>query len=124
MYIFPGIGLGALIAKASRVTDSMVEQASVALAGSLDANERVAGLIYPRLDRIREISAMIALAVVRAAQDAVRSQSQLGDLVIVDMGPISQSVDGAPTLRHVTDNTLLTYIKEQMWDPRPLKSHF
>jgi malate dehydrogenase (oxaloacetate-decarboxylating)(NADP+) len=124
MYIFPGIGLGALIAKASRVTDSMVEQASVALAGSLDANERVAGLIYPRLDRIREISAMIALAVVRAAQDAVRFQSQLGDLVIVDMGPISQSVDGAPTLRHVTDNTLLTYIKEQMWDPRPLKSHF
>jgi malate dehydrogenase (oxaloacetate-decarboxylating)(NADP+) len=104
MYIFPGIGLGALIAKASRVTDSMVEQASVALAGSLDANERVAGLIYPRLDRIREISAMIALAVVRAAQDA--------------------SVDGAPALRYVTDNTLLTYIKEQMWDPRPIKSHF
>ena len=78
MYIFPGIGLGALITKASRVTDSMVEQASVALAGSLDANERVAGLIYPRLDRIREISAMIALAVVRAAQDAVRPSPNLG----------------------------------------------
>lgn len=72
MYIFPGIGLGALLAKASGVTDSMVEQASVALAGSLDDNERAAGLIYPRLDRIREISATIALAVVRAAQDAVR----------------------------------------------------
>ncbi|KAF8272828.1 malate dehydrogenase [Lactarius quietus] len=104
MYIFPGIGLGALLAKASRVTDSMVEQASVALAGSLEQEEREAGLVYPRLDRIREISAKIALAVVRAAQNA--------------------SVDGAPALRHVTDNTLLTYIKEQMWDPRPTKSHF
>jgi len=104
MYIFPGIGLGALLAKASRVTDSMVEQASVALASSLDREEREAGLVYPRLDRIRDISARIALAVVRAAQNA--------------------SVDGAPALRHVTDNTLLTYIKEQMWDPRPTKSHF
>lgn len=71
MYIFPGIGLGALLAKASSVTDSMVEQASIALAGSLDADERAAGLIYPRIDRIRDISATIALAVVRAAQDAV-----------------------------------------------------
>jgi malate dehydrogenase (oxaloacetate-decarboxylating)(NADP+) len=104
MYIFPGIGLGALLAKASRVTDSMVEQASVALAGSLEEEEREAGLVYPRLDRIREISAKIALAVVRAAQNA--------------------SVDGAPALRHVTDSTLLTYIKEQMWDPRPTKNHF
>jgi len=72
MYIFPGIGLGALLAKASRVTDSMVEQASIALASSLDREEREAGLVYPRLDRIREISARIALAVVRAAQNAVR----------------------------------------------------
>lgn len=104
MYIFPGIGLGALLAKASRVTDTMVEQASIALAGSLDPDERAAGLIYPRLNRIREISPRIALAVVRAAQNA--------------------SVDCAPALRHVTDNTLLTYIKEQMWNPRPIKSQF
>ncbi len=72
MYIFPGIGLGALLAKTNRVTDSMVEQASVALAGSLDREEREAGLVYPRLDRIRDISARIALSVVRAAQNAVR----------------------------------------------------
>jgi malate dehydrogenase (oxaloacetate-decarboxylating)(NADP+) len=78
MYIFPGIGLGALLAKASRVTDSMVEQASIALAGSLDSDERAAGLIYPRLDRIREISPRIALAVVRAAQNAVRPSSKPG----------------------------------------------
>jgi len=104
MYIFPGLGLGALLAKASCVTDSMVEQASIALASSLDAEERTAGLVYPRLDRIREISARIALAVVRAAQNA--------------------SVDDVSALRHVTDNTLLMYIKEQMWDPRPIKSHF
>lgn len=79
MYIFPGIGLGALLAKASRVTDSMVEQASIALAGSLDHEERAAGLIYPRLDRIREISPRVALAVVRAAQNSVRPYFKLGN---------------------------------------------
>jgi malic enzyme len=79
MYIFPGIGLGALLAKAIRVTDTMVEQASIALAGSLNHDERAAGLIYPRLDRIREISPGIALAVVRAAQNAVRPAFNLGD---------------------------------------------
>jgi malate dehydrogenase (oxaloacetate-decarboxylating)(NADP+) len=72
MYIFPGLGLGALLAKASRVTDSMVEQASVALAGSLDKGECTAGLVYLRLDRIRDIGAKIAFAAVRAAQNAVR----------------------------------------------------
>jgi malic enzyme len=77
MYIFPGLGLGALLAKASRVTDSMVEQASIALAGSLDEDERTAGLVYPRLDRIRDISAKIALAVIRAAQNAVRPSLEL-----------------------------------------------
>jgi malate dehydrogenase (oxaloacetate-decarboxylating)(NADP+) len=89
MYIFPGIGLGALLAKASRVTDYMVEQASIALAGSLDFDERAAGLIYPRLDRIREISPRIALAVVRAAQNSVRPSSKLGDFgQYTDMGLI------------------------------------
>jgi malate dehydrogenase (oxaloacetate-decarboxylating)(NADP+) len=89
MYIFPGIGLGALLAKANRVTDSMVEQASIALAGSLDPDERAAGLIYPRLDHIREISPGIALAVVRAAQNAVRPSFKLGDFgQHIDMVPI------------------------------------
>jgi malate dehydrogenase (oxaloacetate-decarboxylating)(NADP+) len=77
MYIFPGLGLGTLLAKASRVTDSMVEQASAALASSLDKDERTAELVYPRLDRIRDISAKIALAVIRSAQNAVRPSQEL-----------------------------------------------
>lgn len=72
MYIFPGIGLGTLLSKASRVTDSMIEQASVALAGSLDKEETKSELVYPRLDRIRDISAQIAMSVIRAAQNSVR----------------------------------------------------
>ena len=75
MYIFPGIGLGAILCKARHVTDSMVEQASIALAGSLTPEEKAAELVYPRLMRIRDISGQIALAVIRAAQKDVSTPS-------------------------------------------------
>lgn len=71
MYIFPGLGLGAILSKARHVTDSMVEQASIALSASLTPEEKDADLVYPRLARIRDISAQIALAVIRAAQKDV-----------------------------------------------------
>jgi malic enzyme len=61
MYIFPGIGLGAILSKAKHVTDAMVEQASIALSSSLNSDEIAADLVYPRLGRIRDISARIAL---------------------------------------------------------------
>lgn len=72
MYIFPGIGMGAILSKARHVTDAMVEQAAIALSSSLLQEEQSSELVYPRLARIREISAQIALAVIRTAQKEVR----------------------------------------------------
>lgn len=46
----------------------MVEAAAIALAESLTSDEHADGLVYPRLERIREVSARIARGVVRAAQ--------------------------------------------------------
>ena len=71
MYIFPGIGLGAILSNTRHVSDGMVERAAVALASSLNAEERAAELVYPRLARIRDLSAAIALAVIRQAQKEV-----------------------------------------------------
>lgn len=76
MYIFPGIGLGALLSRASEVTDSMVEASSIGLATSLTTDEIASDLLYPRIERIREISAQVAMAVIRAAQKAVRALSE------------------------------------------------
>jgi len=70
MYIFPGLGLGSILAKASSVTDTMVEASSLGLTRSLTKNEEDDGLVYPRIERIREISAQIAVDVIRAAQKA------------------------------------------------------
>jgi malate dehydrogenase (oxaloacetate-decarboxylating)(NADP+) len=97
MYIFPGIGMGTILSKAKHVTDSMVEQASIALAGSLTADETASELVYPRLTRIRDISAQIALAVIRAAQ--------------------KENVDENSLFRNLSDDALLEYIKAKQWQP-------
>ena len=71
MYVFPGLGLGAILSRASSVTDSMVEAAALGLANALTADERALDMVYPRIERIREISVEIAVSVIRAAQNAV-----------------------------------------------------
>ncbi|KAH9932963.1 malic enzyme [Fomitopsis serialis] len=81
MYIFPGLGLGAILARASKVTDSMVEASSLGLADSLTAEEKALDMIYPRVERIREISEQIATKVIRAAQRAgVDQNTEIKDL--------------------------------------------
>jgi malate dehydrogenase (oxaloacetate-decarboxylating)(NADP+) len=77
MYMFPGIGMGAVLAKAKHVTDSMIEQAAITLSSSLSTDEEAADLVYPRLARIRTLSAQIARAVIRVAQKEVRIRSVL-----------------------------------------------
>lgn len=97
MYVFPGIGLGAILARASTITDSMIEAASLGLANALTDEEHALGLIYPRIERIRDISAHIALSVIREAQ--------------------KNGVDRSVALRQFDDNALLRHIKGKMWNP-------
>ena len=40
MYVFPGLGLGAILARASTVTGGMVEEASLKLADAVNEEER------------------------------------------------------------------------------------
>jgi len=68
VYVFPGLGLGAILAKASRVTDEMVYMSAAALANALNADEIHKGLIYPRIDRVRDASLVVAREVMKAAR--------------------------------------------------------
>ena len=63
----------------------MIEGAAYALADSLDQHERERGFVYPRLTRIREISAQVALAVMRAAQKDVSSSVYHTVKVVVEL---------------------------------------
>ena len=68
VYVFPGLGLGAILAKASSITDEMVYMSAASLANSLNAEEIHKGLIYPRIDRVRDASLVVAREVMKAAR--------------------------------------------------------
>lgn len=62
-YIFPGIGLGAIVSEASRITEDMFLVAAKALADLVSEDDLSAGSIYPPLHNIRKVSLQIAIAV-------------------------------------------------------------
>ncbi|PAU75930.1 NAD-dependent malic enzyme [Halomonas salipaludis] len=66
-YIFPGIGLGVIAARASRVTDGMLMAASNALAKGAPMVQEGKGPLLPALSEIREISKAIAFDVAKQA---------------------------------------------------------
>ncbi|MCP5348560.1 MAG: NAD-dependent malic enzyme [Gammaproteobacteria bacterium] len=66
-YIFPGVGLGIIAARASRVTDEMLMVASTTLA-ELSGEVEDASAILPPLTVVSQISRRIAFAVARTAQ--------------------------------------------------------
>jgi len=92
-YIFPGVGLGVVAVRATRVTDEMFMAAARTLAAHTSDADLAQGSLYPPLGRVREVSAHIAAAV---AEIAYR--------------------DGCATLERPDD--LLAFVRSQMYDPR------
>lgn len=97
MYVFPGIGLGAVLCEAVHVTQEMIYASAVGLAESLTDEEREKGLLYPNLDRIRSISVTVARSVIRAAQ--------------------KENLDKNKTLQWLNDMELDNYIRSKMYNP-------
>ncbi len=92
-YVFPGVGLGVVAARARRVTDRMFAAAARALAALVLPEDLAVGRIYPALTRIREVSADIATAVAEVAFE-----------------------DGLAGVPRPPDVAAL--VKAEMWEPR------
>lgn len=97
MYMFPGLGLGSVLARPESITNRIILRASMALADSLTQEERDKGLLYPELSRIREVSATVASAVV---DQAVRDEIATADQV-----------------KSIHPDDYLDYVKSSMWSP-------
>ena len=67
VYIFPGVGLGAVVSGSRKVTDEMFLAASHSLAKQVSAADLEMGCVYPSLKRVREVSAKIAYEVAKIA---------------------------------------------------------
>jgi malate dehydrogenase (oxaloacetate-decarboxylating)(NADP+) len=67
VYIFPGVGLGALAIGAREITDAMFLAAARALAELVSESDLAAGSLYPPLANLRDVSHKVACAVARQA---------------------------------------------------------
>ena len=103
VYVFPGLGLGAIFAKASRVTDNMVYTSAAALSGCLNTEELRMGLIYPKIERVRDASVIVAREVMKSAR--MEGVSLLPEATWVEW-------------EEWGDVALTAWIKHQVYDPK------
>lgn len=66
-YVFPGIGLGAIVCRTRRIPDEFFLAAARTLAGLVTARDLDDGSLYPPLRDIRRISLAIAVSVAETA---------------------------------------------------------
>jgi malic enzyme len=94
-FVFPGIGLGVLVAEAEEVTDAIFMAAARALALEVSAADLALDALYPPVGELRRVTARVAEAVVRVARD-----TGIG--------------------RAVADAEIPALVAEAMWEPRYL----
>lgn len=97
MYVFPGIGLGTILSKATMVTQSMIYASATSLSVALTETEISQGLLYPEIERIRDVSVQVAMGVIKAAQEA--------------------GVDRETRLKGMGDDELEKWVRSKMYDP-------
>ncbi len=69
VYVFPGVGLGAIVSGASQVNDEMFAAAAETLALLVSDDDLAQGALYPPITDLRPVSRQIATAVARVARD-------------------------------------------------------
>ncbi|MBT4492377.1 MAG: NAD-dependent malic enzyme [Gammaproteobacteria bacterium] len=83
VFIFPGLGLGALVAESRQVTDGMVNAAASALAKAVTDEELATGSLYPSVTRLREVCRQVGIAVaLRAVEEGVAAMKTEMELQI------------------------------------------
>ena len=84
-YIFPGVGLGAIVSGARTITDEMFLAAAHSLANQVTDSDLERGRVYPALSRIRQVSALIACDVAKMAYDKGLTDKEKPDDIMADI---------------------------------------
>jgi malate dehydrogenase (oxaloacetate-decarboxylating) len=78
--LYPGLGLGTIVARARRISDAMFMAAATAVAGMVDVQQRGAPLL-PLVENLRAVSATVAVEVAKTAAAEGLARAQLTDVV-------------------------------------------
>jgi malate dehydrogenase (oxaloacetate-decarboxylating) len=70
VFVFPGLGLGAIVAEARAVTDGMLLAAARAVAAAVSDDRVAAGALLPPIANLRAIARDVAIAVAEEARQA------------------------------------------------------
>lgn len=90
--IFPGLGLGTIVVRASVMTDGMFAAAAEAVASMVDTSQPGAPIL-PEVEELRNISEMVAIEVAKVA--------------------VAEGV----ARENVSDNDIKIAVKEAIWEP-------
>jgi len=97
MYVFPGIGLGAILSKTAHISNDMIYASAVALSTAINQEELDLGMLYPDISRIRDVSIVVAREVIRQSQ--------------------KQRLDREKSIRNLPVSQLDAWIESKMYDP-------
>ena len=97
VYVFPGVGLGALVSEATEISDAMFTAAAHAIAELVSEDDLSQGKLLPPLGDLREVSARVAMAVAREARETGVAKKGLGE--------------------KLSDEALEATVRGQMWEP-------
>ncbi|KAL4621844.1 hypothetical protein ACB092_06G257500 [Castanea dentata] len=103
MYLFPGIGLGTLLSGARFITDGMLQAAAECLASYMTDEDIQNGILYPSINSIRNITAEVGAAVLRAAVAEELAEGH-GDV-------------GPKELKNMSKEKTVEYVRSNMWFP-------
>lgn len=79
MLVYPGLGLGTIVARAKVLSDGMISAAAHALGGMVDASQPGAPVLPP-VSRLSEMSFRVAVAVAKQAIAEGLNQVEIGDV--------------------------------------------